>query len=95
MIRWLQYLTHTRPYIENIAGIVARFQASPKEYHYVVVKSIFRYLKGTSDYSIRYDRSNDFTLCPYTNVDWAGSMDDTKELVVSILSWRKIGFFAK
>ena len=37
-------------------------------------------MKGTSDYGIWYDRSSDFTLCAYTNVDWAGSMDDRKSI---------------
>ena len=80
MIRGLQYLNHTRPNIESEVGIVDRFQDDPKEYHYVAVKRIFRYLKGTSNYEIWYDRSSDFTLCTYTNVDWVGSMDDRKRI---------------
>ena len=78
MIGGLQYLTHTRPDIENVVGIVSIFKADPKEYHYVAVKRIFKYLKGTSNYGIWCDRSSDFTLCAYTNVDWVGSMDDKK-----------------
>ena len=62
MIGGLQYLTHTRLDIENAVGIVARFQSNHKEYHYVEIKRIFRYLKGTSDYEIWYDISSDFTL---------------------------------
>ena len=46
MIGGLQYLTYTQPHIANAVGIVARFQANPKEYHHVVVKRIFKYLKG-------------------------------------------------
>ena len=61
MIRGFQYLTHTRPDIENIVGTVARFQADPKEYHFAVVKIIVRYFK---------EAPSDFTLCAYTNVDW-------------------------
>lgn len=57
---------------------MARFQTNPKEYHCAIVKRIFRYLKGTSDYGIWYDRSNDFTLCTYTDVDWARDRDDSK-----------------
>ncbi|MDF3681029.1 hypothetical protein P3S38_29065, partial [Enterobacter hormaechei] len=38
MIGGLQYQTHTRPDIENAVGIVARFQANPREAHYAVVK---------------------------------------------------------
>ena len=78
MIGGLQYLSQTRSDIENVVGIIARFQLDPKEYHYVAVKRIFRYLKGTFDYGIWYDKSGDFTLCTYTNVDWAYSMDDIK-----------------
>ena len=78
MIEGLQYLTHIKMDIENVIGIVARFQANPNEAHYAIVKRIFRYLKGTSDNGIWYDRGNDFTLFTYTNVDWVGSMDDRK-----------------
>ena len=78
MIGGLQYLNHTRQDIENAVGIVARFQADPKEYHFPIVKRILRYLKGESNYEIWYDRSSDFTLCTYTDADWVGSMDDRK-----------------
>ena len=78
MIGGLQYLTHTRPDIDNSFGIVARVQVDHKKYHYVAVKRIFRYLKGTSDYRISYDQSSDFTLCVYTDVDWVCSMDQRK-----------------
>lgn len=74
----LQYLTHIRPYIENVVGIVARFQVDPIKSHYAIVKRIFRYLKGTPEFGLCYDRSNDFTLCAYTDADWVGSMDDRK-----------------
>ena len=76
MIGGLQYLTHRKPDIANVVGIVARLQDNPREYHYLVLKRISRYLKGTSDYRIWYDRGNDFTLCTYTNFDWVGDMDD-------------------
>ncbi|MFA1200685.1 hypothetical protein ACDI59_27865 [Klebsiella pneumoniae] len=35
-------------------------------------------MKGTLDFGLWYDRSNDFTLYAYIDVDWAGSMDDRK-----------------
>ena len=38
MIGGLQYLTHTRSDIANAIGIVARFQADPKEAHYTAIK---------------------------------------------------------
>ena len=59
MIGRFQYLTHSRPDIANAVGIMAIFQANPKEYHYTTIKRRFRYLKGTSDYGIWYDKGND------------------------------------
>lgn len=78
MIGGLQYLIHTRLYIENVVGIVARFQDDHKESHYAVVKRIFKYSKGTPNYGLSYDISSDFNLCAYTNLDWVDDMDEKK-----------------
>ena len=78
MIRGLQYLTHPMLDIENVVWIVARFQADPRKTHYAIVKRIFRYLKGTFEFGLWYERSNDFTLSDYIDADWVGSMDDKK-----------------
>ena len=75
MIGGLQYLTHTRPDIENAVRIVARFQVDPREAHYATVKRILRYLKGTLEFELRYDRSNDFILSAYIDADWAENID--------------------
>lgn len=71
-------MTHTRPKIANVVGIVARFQVDPKENHLAIVKRIFRYLKGTMEYGLWYGKSNDFKLQSYTNADWARDIDDRK-----------------
>jgi hypothetical protein len=71
-------LTSTRLDIANAVGNVTRFKEDPKEVHLAVVKIIFRYLKGTSDYGFSYDISHGFTLFAYTNVDWEGNVDDRK-----------------
>jgi hypothetical protein len=47
MIRRLLYVKTSRPDVMQEVGQVARFQATPKELHVLVVKRIFRYLKGT------------------------------------------------
>ena len=78
MIGGLQYVTHTRPDIENAVGIVAQFYVDLREAHYVTVKRIFRYLKGTFEFGLWYDRSNDFTLSDYTNAHWVDNMDERK-----------------
>eukprot|EP00253_Pinus_taeda_P024167 PITA_24167 len=78
MIGSLLYLTGTRPYIMHAVGIVGIFQANPKESHLQEVKTIFKYLQGTQNYGLWYPRDTDLTLNAYTDVDWAGSVDDRK-----------------
>ncbi|GJZ17537.1 hypothetical protein Tco_0553660 [Tanacetum coccineum] len=46
MIGSLMYLTASRPDIQFSTCLCARYQANPKESHLIVVKRIFRYLKG-------------------------------------------------
>lgn len=47
MIGSLLYLTVSRPNIMFATCLCVRFQAQPREPHLIVVKRIFRYLKGT------------------------------------------------
>jgi hypothetical protein len=50
MIGCLLYLTVTRPDIQFVVGLCARFQASPHSSHQTVVQWIFRYLKHTTEF---------------------------------------------
>jgi hypothetical protein len=58
--------------------LVARFQAAQKETHEQEVKRIFKYLKGTLDFSLWYSRCKYFTLTTYTNAYWVGNVDEKK-----------------
>eukprot|EP00253_Pinus_taeda_P012101 PITA_12101 len=78
MIGSLLYLTGTRPDIMHVVGIVGRFQENPKETHLQAVNRILKYLQGTQNYGLWYPRDTDLTLHAYTDVDWAGSVDDRK-----------------
>ena len=73
-----QPILNARPNIENLVGIVARFQDNPKEDHYKVVKRIFKYLKGEPDLGLWYPRESDFRLTGYSDSDLAGSVEDRK-----------------
>lgn len=44
----------TRPDICYDVGLVSRYQSNPGRDHWNAVKRIFRYLKGTADYSLCY-----------------------------------------
>ncbi|GKF27467.1 hypothetical protein Tco_0083361, partial [Tanacetum coccineum] len=57
MIRSLIYLTASRPNIQFSTCLSLRYQANPKS-HLIVVKRIFRYLKGTPSLGLWYARCN-------------------------------------
>ncbi|GJX36919.1 hypothetical protein Tco_0248476 [Tanacetum coccineum] len=46
MIGSLMHLTESRSGIQFLTCLCARYQANPKESHFIDVKRIFRYLKG-------------------------------------------------
>jgi hypothetical protein len=78
MIGSLLYVTGSRLDVMQAVGLVARFQANPKEEHALAVKGIFRYLKGTTEFGLWYPKGNELTLVSYTNANWARSIDDRK-----------------
>jgi hypothetical protein len=55
---------------------VALFQAAPKESHVLVVKRIFKYLKGTKEFGLWYPKGKDLSLISYTDANWVGCIDD-------------------
>ena len=94
MIGSLLYLKNSRPDIMLEVGLMARYQATPKQNHLLAIKRIFRYLQGTTHYGLWYPKSKSFTLTAYTDADWASCMDDRKStsggafyLGKSLVSW--------
>lgn len=71
MIQKLQYVAHIRPNIALVVCIVARFSTNPKEHHMMEIKRIMRYLKGTQDYGLWYNKGGNFEFKFFTDVDWA------------------------
>jgi len=74
----LQYLTFTRPDICFVINRVCQFMHALTDSHWVVVKRILRYLKGTTSYGFHITRGSSFALHGFTDADWAGSIDDRK-----------------
>ena len=66
----------TRPDIAQAVGAVSKFNSCPTEAHLTAVKRIFRYLKGTIDLCIKYERSADNRLVGFSDADWAGDLTD-------------------
>ncbi|GJR44454.1 retrovirus-related pol polyprotein from transposon TNT 1-94 [Tanacetum coccineum] len=78
MIGSLMYLTASRPDIQFSICLYARYQANPKESHLIVVKRIFRYLKGTPSLGLWYPKCSGFDLKGYSNSDYVGCNMDRK-----------------
>ncbi|GKA75176.1 hypothetical protein Tco_0781554 [Tanacetum coccineum] len=78
MIGSLMYLTASRPDIQFSTCLCARYQANPKESHLIVVKRIFRYLKGTPSLGLWYPKCSGFDLKGYSDSDYAGCNMDRK-----------------
>ncbi|GJS94905.1 hypothetical protein Tco_0801873 [Tanacetum coccineum] len=72
MIGSLMYLTTSRPDIQFSTCLCVRYQTNPKESHLIVVKIIFKYLKGTPSLGLWYPKCLGFDLKGYSNSDYAG-----------------------
>ncbi|XP_034685938.1 uncharacterized mitochondrial protein AtMg00810-like [Vitis riparia] len=53
-----QYVTLTRPDIAFVVKNACQFMANPTEVHWLTVKRILRYLKGTSTYGLQLHQHN-------------------------------------
>jgi hypothetical protein len=67
----------TRPDIAYSTIKLARFASNPSKDHFIAIKKILRYLKGTIDYSITYIKSNPY-LSSYCDSDYAGDIYTSK-----------------
>ncbi|GAA0176229.1 transmembrane signal receptor [Lithospermum erythrorhizon] len=79
MVGSLMYLTSTRPDIMYATCLISRYMSCPTELHLQVAKRIMRYLKGTTQLGIYYQKSSETPgLQAYTDSDYAGDYDDRK-----------------
>ena len=73
----LQYLTFTRPDIAFSVHQVCQFMQRPMVSHFVAVKRILRYLKGTAAYGINFKHGS-LDLHAFSDADWAGDPNDRR-----------------
>ncbi|KAL5570490.1 hypothetical protein UlMin_027065 [Ulmus minor] len=74
----LQYVTLTRPDIAFAVNKGCQFMHSPTSTHWLSVKRILRYLRGTMQQGLRLNPSQDLHIQAYTDADYASTPDDRK-----------------
>ena len=92
----LLYLSSsTRPDITYAMSTVAKYSANPTKQHWIAVKRIFRYLKGTLNHGLLYSRNESTECVGFSDSDWGGDLDDRKstsgyifQLGGTAISWR-------
>ncbi len=67
----------TRPDIAHAVGVVSRYMNNPGKEHWMAVKWILRYLKGTTDQALCFGGSN-ISLQGYFDADMAGDRDNRR-----------------
>ncbi|GJV46600.1 retrovirus-related pol polyprotein from transposon TNT 1-94 [Tanacetum coccineum] len=75
MIGSLMYLTSSRPDLNYVVCLCARYQAKPTKTHLQAVKRILRYLNGTIHMGLWYSKDTDMSLTAYADADHAGCQD--------------------
>jgi len=75
----LQYATITRPEISFSVNKGCQFTTHPCEEHWVAVKRILRYLKGTLTWGLHIQSvPKPFFITAYCDADWAANPDDRR-----------------
>jgi len=77
----LIYLTTTRPDLAYFVSVLSLFMSKPHESHWVLAKSVLRYLSGTSNYGILYTDTSDVILTGFSDSDWASNLDDQRSII--------------
>ncbi|GKD33189.1 retrovirus-related pol polyprotein from transposon TNT 1-94 [Tanacetum coccineum] len=75
MIGTLFYLTASRPNLQFVICMCARYQARPTEKHLHAVKRIFQYLRGTVNRGLWYPKESSIALTAFVDADHAGCQD--------------------
>ena len=68
----------TRPDITYAVSNVAKFCAKPSKQHWTAVKRIMRYLQGTINFGLLFNRCGSKKFVGFSDADWAGDLDDRK-----------------
>ena len=70
----------TWPDLAYVVGVISQYMSNPGWKHWVVVKHIFRYLRGTKDARPTFQSANLTKVEGYIDSDYAGNTDNWKSI---------------
>ena len=87
--------TATRPDVAAAVGVLSQYMSRPSKEHWIGVKRVMRYLKGTLMYGLKfYAHEEEPELFGYSDADWAGDVDTQRstsgyvfQIGSSTISW--------
>lgn len=59
-------------------SLLFRFMHCCDVVHFKAAKRVLRYVKGTLDYGVKFEKAKELKLIGYSDSYWAGSIDDMK-----------------
>ncbi|XP_029130523.1 uncharacterized protein LOC114916960 [Cajanus cajan] len=74
----LQYATITRPDIAYSINKLCLFMHKPLEFHWKCVKRLLRYLSGTKDQGLHFQKSPSQPITGFADSDWAVDRTDMR-----------------
>ena len=85
----------TRPDLAYPVGIISRYMSQPAREHWLGVKWVLRYIKGSLGTKLQYKRSSDFKVVGYCDADHAACKDRRRSITGlvftlggSTISWK-------
>ena len=79
LIGSLLYLARcTRPDIAFAVNSLSRFSTNPGRSHWTAAKRVLRYLKGSKNRAVVYERGGAPTIHGFSDADWAGRREDRR-----------------
>ena len=79
LIGSLRYLLNTIPDLTYSVSYLSRFIDKPSSDHLVAAKRILRYLKGTMNFGLMYNRGDrDLTITGYSDSEFSGDINNRK-----------------
>ena len=87
----------TRLDIDFVIRVLARYLSDPNQSHWKATKKVLRYLQGTKDLMLTYQRTNTLEVVGFSYYDYVGYVDDKKStssyifmMDEGVVSWKSV-----